>query len=96
MLGVYVRILYPNDGDANFTDVSYQMGIAEPTIPFLGWGTAFFDYDHDGWKDLIVANGHVYRIVDRLPWGTSGAQRPLLFQLIHRFQASTPSVSLTR
>ena len=74
--------LYRNDGDANFTDVSYQMGIAEPTIPFLGWGTAFFDYDNDGWKDLIVANGHVYRIVDHLPWGTSWAQRPLLFHNI--------------
>jgi hypothetical protein len=71
--------LYRNDGDANFTDVSYQMGIAEPTIPFLGWGTAFFDYDNDGWKDLIVANGHVYQIVDHLPWGTSWSQRPLLF-----------------
>jgi hypothetical protein len=71
--------LYRNDGDANFTDVSYQLGIAEPTIPFLGWGTAFFDYDNDGWKDIIVANGHVYPAVDQMPWGTSWAQRPLLF-----------------
>ncbi len=74
--------LYRNDGDANFTDVSYQIGIAEPTIPFLGWGTAFFDYDNDGWKDLVVANGHVYQIVDHLNWGTSWAQRPLLFHNI--------------
>jgi len=71
--------LYRNDGDANFTDVSYQIGIAEPTIPFLGWGTAFFDYDNDAWKDIIVANGHVYPAVDQMPWGTSWAQRPLLF-----------------
>ncbi len=71
--------LYRNDGDANFTDVSYQMEIAEPTIPFLGWGTAFFDYDNDGWKDIIIANGHVYPAVDQVPWGTSWAQRPLLF-----------------
>jgi len=74
--------LYRNDGDANFTDISYQLGIAEPTVPFLGWGTAFFDYDNDGWKDLIVANGHVYPIVDKEPWGTSFAQRPLLFHNI--------------
>ena len=71
--------LYRNDGDANFTDISYEMGMAEPTVPFLGWGTAFLDYDNDGWKDLIVANGHVYPIVDKEPWGTSHAQRPLLF-----------------
>jgi hypothetical protein len=74
--------LYRNDGDANFTDISYQLGIAEPTIPFLGWGDAFLDYDNDGWKDLIVANGHVYPIVDKEPWGTSFAERPLLFHNI--------------
>jgi hypothetical protein len=73
---------YRNDGDANFTDISYQLKIAEPTVPFLGWGTAFFDYDNDGWKDLIAANGHVYPIVDKEPWGTSFAQRPLLFHNI--------------
>jgi hypothetical protein len=74
--------LYRNDGDANFTDISYQMGIAEPTIPFLGWGTAFLDFDNDGWKDLLVANGHVYPQVDHTNWGTTWAQRPLLFRNI--------------
>ncbi len=74
--------LYRNDGGANFTDISYQLGIAEPTVPFLGWGAAFLDYDNDGWKDLIVANGHVYPIVDKEPWGTSYAERPLLFHNI--------------
>ncbi len=74
--------LYRNDGDANFTDISYQLGVAEATVPFLGWGTAFFDYDNDGWKDLIAANGHVYPIVDRETWGTTYAQRPLLFHNI--------------
>ena len=74
--------LYRNDGNANFTDVSYQLGLAEPTIPFLGWGDAFLDFDNDGWKDLITANGHVYPLVDRMPWGTTYAQRPLLFRNI--------------
>ena len=74
--------LYRNDGDANFTDISYQLGIAETTVPFLGWGAAFLDFDNDGWKDLIAANGHVYPIVDAQPWGTSFAQRPLLFHNI--------------
>ncbi len=71
--------LYRNDGDANFTDVAYQAGIAEVTYPFLGWGTTFFDYDNDGWLDLFVANGHVYPQVDAQKWGTTYAQRPLLF-----------------
>ena len=71
--------LYRNDGGANFTDISYQAGIAEPTVPFLGWGTAFLDYDNDGWLDLLEANGHVYPEVDHAQWGTSYKQRPLLF-----------------
>ena len=70
---------YRNDGDANFTDVSYKLGIAEPTIPFLGWGTCMLDYDNDGWKDIFVANGHVYPFVDESDWGTTYAQRPLVF-----------------
>jgi enediyne biosynthesis protein E4 len=74
--------LYRNDGDGNFTDVSYAMGIAEITIPFLGWGTGFLDYDNDGWKDLFVANGHVYPAVDQTKWGTTFAERPLLFHNI--------------
>lgn len=72
--------LYRDDGDASFTDVSYQMGLAEPTIPFLGWGDAFIDYDNDGWKDIVIANGHVYPAVDKMNWGTTWAQRPLLFR----------------
>jgi hypothetical protein len=71
---------YRNDGNANFTDASYQLGLAEPTIPFLGWGNAFLDFDNDGWKDLVTANAHVYPLVDRMPWGTTYAQRPLLFR----------------
>jgi enediyne biosynthesis protein E4 len=72
-------VLYRNDGDGNFTDVSYQAGVAAPTIPFLGWGDGFLDYDNDGLKDLMVLNGHVYPAVDKTSWGTTFAQRPLLF-----------------
>jgi hypothetical protein len=73
------KVLYHNDGDANFTDVSYHAGIAQVGIPFLGWGVGFIDYDNDGWKDLMMINGHVYPQVDKYDWGTSFAQRPLLF-----------------
>ena len=73
------NVLYHNDGEGNFTDVTFQAGLGEVTIPFLGWGTDFFDYDNDGWKDLFVANGHVYPTVDDHQWGTSYAQQSLLF-----------------
>ena len=86
------KVLYRNDGDANMTDVSYQVGIAEITVPFLGWGDAFLDYDNDGWKDLMMTDGHVYPQVDKEPWGTSWAQRPLLFHNIggKKFEAVPP------
>lgn len=73
------NVLYHNDGDGNFTDVTFQAGLGEVTIPFLGWGTDFLDYDNDGWKDLFVANGHVYPAVDNHQWGTSYAEQSLLF-----------------
>jgi len=74
------NVLYHNDGEGNFTDVTFQSGLGEPSIPFLGWGTSFLDYDNDGWADLIVANGHIYPMVDNHQWGTSYAQQPLLFR----------------
>jgi enediyne biosynthesis protein E4 len=72
--------LYRNDGDGNFTDITFQAGLGETTIPFLGWGTSFLDFDNDGWKDLLVTNGHVYPVVDKFQWGTSFAQQMLLFR----------------
>jgi hypothetical protein len=75
---------YRNDGGGNFTESSYLMGIAEATIPFLGWGTGFLDYDNDGWLDLFAANGHVYPFVDTSDWGTTFAQRPLVFHNLTR------------
>jgi enediyne biosynthesis protein E4 len=73
------KVLYHNDGGLNFTDVSYRAGIAQTTIPFVGWGDGFFDYDNDGWLDLFMVNGHVYPEVDQHDWGTTFAERPLLF-----------------
>jgi len=73
---------YRNEGDGNLTDISYQLGIAEISVPFLSWGDAFFDYDNDGWKDLMMSDGHVYPEADKYSWGTSWAQRPMLFHNI--------------
>ncbi len=71
--------LYRNEGDANLTDVSYHVGLGEVTVPFLSWGDAFIDYDNDGWKDLLMSDGHVYPQADKYAWGTSWKQRPMLF-----------------
>ena len=73
------KALYRNNGDLDFTDVGTQAGIAQVAIPFVGWGVGFTDYDNDGWKDILMVNGHVYPQVDEHDWGTSFAERPLLF-----------------
>jgi enediyne biosynthesis protein E4 len=52
--------LYHNNGRGSFTDVSYAAKVAAVSLPYVGWGTKFFDYDNDGWVDLLVVNGHVY------------------------------------
>jgi len=73
-------ILFENDGTGFFTDVSYEAGIAQSSIPFVKFGDGFLDYDNDGWKDLLIVNGHVYPQADQHPeWGQSYAQRPLLY-----------------
>lgn len=73
------KALYRNDGHASFTDVSREAGIAQIAVPFVGWGDGLIDYDNDGWKDLMMINGHVYPQVDDHDWGTTYAERPLLF-----------------
>lgn len=57
--------LYHNDGRNLFTDVSYKANVAAVSMPFVRWGTKFFDYDNDGWPDLFVACGHVYPQLER-------------------------------
>jgi hypothetical protein len=71
--------LFRNDGAMSFTDVSFHAGVAAPTIPYVGWGTAFFDFDNDGWPDLFLVNGHVYPQVDTLDVGARYREPKLLF-----------------
>ncbi len=74
------KLLFHNDGGGSFTEVSMRSGIGKKSIPFLGWGDGFLDYDNDGWLDLLFVNGHIYPVADKEDWGTSYAQRPLLFR----------------
>lgn len=87
------KTLYRNDGEINFSDVTYRAGLGAPTIPFLGWGTGFLDYDNDGLLDIFFANGHVYPAVDQRDWGTTWAQRPQLFRNLNgmKFEEVPPA-----
>ena len=72
--------LFRNDGNWSFTDVSYPSGVALPSLPWVKWGTAFVDFDNDGWLDLIAVSGHVYPQVDNMPSG-GGYREPKLLHL---------------
>jgi hypothetical protein len=74
--------LYHNEHDGRFVDrASSVAGIAVPTYSLVKWGTKFIDYDNDGWKDIVVANGHVYPYLRRTPPGGETYDQPrLLFR----------------
>jgi len=50
--------LYQNLGDGTFNYASDASGFGRISQPHSGWGVAFLDYDNDGWKDLLIAQGH--------------------------------------
>lgn len=72
--------LYRNNGADGFADVSWNAQIAQPSHPYVGWGTGFFDMDNSGWLDIFVANGHVYPQVDTIPNAAHFKQPILLFR----------------
>lgn len=95
--------LYRNRGGANFEDTTFTAGLGMYT-QYLGWGCGFFDFDNDGWPDILIGNGHVYPEVEQLRTEAGYAQRKLLYRNLRngRFEdismkvgpgISTPSAS---
>jgi hypothetical protein len=75
----YNNLFHP-EGD-HFVDVAFRSKTGASSLPFVGWGTAFFDYDDDALLDLIAVNGHVYPQLDKARLGASAGyrQRKLLY-----------------
>jgi hypothetical protein len=71
--------LYHNDHNGEFTDMAGAAGIGAVSIPYLGFGAKFLDFDNDGWLDIFIANGHVDPQVEGQSFGVGYAERPFLF-----------------
>jgi hypothetical protein len=71
--------LYRNNGDGTFHDSSLAAGLGV-NRKYLGFGAAFFDFDNDGWKDLFLANGHVYAQIAGRKLHISYKQPSLLYR----------------
>lgn len=56
-------VLYRNNGDGTFTDVTARAGVADPA--YYGFGVVFADLDDDGWPDIYVANDSVPNLLFR-------------------------------
>jgi len=71
--------LFRNLGNGLFADATYESGLGVPTLPFVGFGVSFLDYDNDGRLDLAIANGHVLDNAEHFSPNATYAQRNLLF-----------------
>jgi enediyne biosynthesis protein E4 len=71
--------LYHNLGGSAFEDATFPAGLGRHT-QYLGWGCGFFDFDNDGWPDILICNGHVYPEVEQLRTEAGYAQRKLLYR----------------
>jgi hypothetical protein len=71
--------LYHNNQDGTFTDQTYFAGIGGVGWLFTTFGADFLDYDNDGWKDILFANGQTFPQMDQYPTGITYSERNLLF-----------------
>lgn len=83
--------LFVNDGAARFRDVSAASGIGGRSLAYTGWGTAWFDYDNDGWLDLLAVNGTIIAQEGRRDRAFPYDQQKVLFRNLAdgRFEAVT-------
>ena len=72
--------MHVSAGDGIYDDRTRQYGLSLVSRPYLGWASAFYDFDHDGDEDLLVLNGHVYPQATRTTMDSDYEQPALLFR----------------
>ena len=73
--------LFRNEG-THFVEAAFRSRTGPVSLPFVGWGNAFLDYDNNGWLDMVAVNGHVYPQLDKARLGASAGyrQRKLFYE----------------
>jgi len=86
--------LYHNEGKGLFVDEAPRSEIGRASLLTLGFGCFFFDYDLDGWQDVLVANGHIDADIQRVQSNVKYAMPPHLFRNVGKgkFEEVTKSV----
>src|SRR5207253_4699830 len=72
--------LYHNEGNGLFVDEAPRSEVGRATLVTLGFGCFFFDYDNDGWPDILIADGHIENQIERVQKRVSYAEPPHLFR----------------
>ena len=72
--------LYHNEGRGLFVDEAPRSEIGRASLLTLGFGCFFFDYDLDGWPDILIANGHIDSDIQRVQPNVKYAMPPHLFR----------------
>src|SRR5689334_9979098 len=86
--------LYHNEGKGLFVDEAPRSDIGRASLLTLGFGCFFFDYDLDGWPDVLIANGHVDDDIQKVQANVSYAEQPHLFRNVGKgkFEEVTKSM----
>jgi hypothetical protein len=72
--------LYHNEGNGLFVDEAPRSEVGRKSLLSLGFGCFFFDYDNDGWLDILVANGHIENEIEKIQKRVTYAEPPHLFR----------------
>jgi hypothetical protein len=86
--------LYHNEGNGLFVDEAPSSEVGRATLVTLGFGCFFFDYDNDGWPDILVADGHIEDQIEKVQKRVSYAEPPHVFRNLSggKFTEATQSL----
>ena len=86
--------LYHNEGNGLFVDEAPRSEVGRASLITLGFGCFFFDYDNDGWLDILVADGHIENEIEKVQKRVTYAEPPHLFRNLGggKFEEATQKV----